>query len=59
MSLIKTGYKVPLMPLGPSCPLQAVLLGDLVRVWQPMQIVMAIWFGVPFLKFEACQLVNI
>jgi hypothetical protein len=50
MSLIKSVYKVPILPRGPSCPLKTILLGDLVRVWQPMQIVMAIWFGVPFFQ---------
>jgi hypothetical protein len=30
----KSGYKVPLLPLGPSGPLQAILLVDPVR-WQP------------------------
>jgi hypothetical protein len=29
----KFGYKMPLLPVGPSCPLQAILL----------QVVMAVW----------------
>jgi hypothetical protein len=28
----KSGLKVPLQPLGPSCPLQTILLSDLVGV---------------------------
>jgi hypothetical protein len=46
---------VPLLPLGPSCPLQTVLLSDLVGCGNPLQIVMAIWRT--FLKFEARQTV--
>jgi hypothetical protein len=33
----------PLQPLGPSCPLQTILLGDLVGCGNPLQIVMAVW----------------
>ncbi len=29
----KTGFKVPFLPIGHSCPLQTILLSDL--VWQP------------------------
>jgi hypothetical protein len=31
------------LPLGRSCPLQTILLGDLVRSDSPVQIVMAFW----------------
>jgi hypothetical protein len=39
----KSGLKVPLLHLGPSCLLQTILLSDLVRCDSPLQIVMAIW----------------
>jgi hypothetical protein len=29
--------------LGPSCPLQAILLGDLIGCGKSLQIVMAVW----------------
>ncbi len=38
----KSGLKVPLLPLGPSCPLQTILLRDLVGCDSQLQIVMAI-----------------
>ncbi len=44
---------MPLLPLGPSCPLQTILLSDLVGCDSPLQIVMAI--GCTFFKFEASQ----
>jgi hypothetical protein len=34
----KLGLKVPLLPLGHSCPLQTILLGDLVGCDSPLQI---------------------
>jgi hypothetical protein len=44
---------VPLLPLGPSCFLQTILLSDLVRCEILLQIAMAIWRA--FAKFEAHQ----
>jgi hypothetical protein len=38
----KSGLKVSLLPLGRSCPFQAILLRDLVGCDSPLQIVMAI-----------------
>jgi hypothetical protein len=35
--------KVPLLPLGPSCPLQTILLNDLVGCGSPLQILMSLW----------------
>ncbi len=34
---------MPLLTLGPSCPLQTILLSDLVECDGPLQIVMAFW----------------
>ncbi len=48
-----SGPIVPLLPLGPSCPLQTILLSDLVGCGSPLQIVMAV--GALFLNFEARQ----
>jgi hypothetical protein len=39
----KSGLKVPLLPLGPSCPLQTILLSDLVWCDSQLQKLMAIW----------------
>ena len=39
----KSGLKVPFLPLGHSCPLQTILLSDLVGCDSPLQIVMAVW----------------
>jgi hypothetical protein len=39
----KSGLKVPLLPLGPSCPLQTILLSDLVGRDNSLQMVMAVW----------------
>ncbi len=36
----KSGIKVPFLPLGRSCPLQNILLSDLVGCDSPLQIVM-------------------
>ncbi len=47
------GLIVPLLPLGPSCPLQTILLRDLVGCGSPLQIVMAVWCS--FFRFEARQ----
>jgi hypothetical protein len=47
----KSGLKVYLLPLGPSCPLQTILLSDLVGCDSPLQKDMAVWHT--FLKFEA------
>jgi hypothetical protein len=46
----ESGIKVPLLPLGRSCPLKTILQSDLVGCDSPLQIAMAIWH--PFLKFE-------
>jgi hypothetical protein len=35
--------KMPLLPLGPSCPLQIILLSDQVGCDSLLQIVMAVW----------------
>ncbi len=50
----KSGLKVPFLTLGPSCPLQIVLLSDLAGCDSPLQIVMVIWCT--FLKFEVRQI---
>jgi hypothetical protein len=34
----KSGRKLPFLPLGRSCPLQTILLGDLVRCDSPLPI---------------------
>jgi hypothetical protein len=39
----KSGLKVPLLPLGCSCPLQTILLSDLVGCDSTLQTVMAGW----------------
>ncbi len=39
----KSGLKVLLLPLGRSCPLQTILLSDLIGFDSALQIVMAIW----------------
>ncbi len=44
---------MPLLPLGPFCPLQTMLLSDLVGFDSPLQIEMAVW--PPFLELEARQ----
>jgi hypothetical protein len=36
-------YSVPILPLGHSCPLQTLLLSDLVGCDRPLQIVMVFW----------------
>ncbi len=36
----KSGLKAPLLPLEPSCPLQTILLSDLVRCDSPLELVM-------------------
>jgi hypothetical protein len=38
-----SGLKVPLMSLGPSFPLQTVMLSDLVGYGSPLLKVMAVW----------------
>jgi hypothetical protein len=38
----KSGHTVSLLPLGLSCPLQTILLSDLVGCGSPLQIVMAV-----------------
>ncbi len=43
VSACKSGPKVPFLPLGRSCPLQTILLSDLVGCYSPLQIVMAFW----------------
>jgi hypothetical protein len=43
-----------LLPLGPSCPLQIILLSDLVVCGSQLQKVMALW-RIFFLLFEARQ----
>ncbi len=48
---------MPLLPLGPFCPLQTILLRDLVGSDSPLQIVMAVWHTV--FKFEARQTAHI
>jgi hypothetical protein len=39
----KSGLKLSFLPLGCSCPLQTILLNDLVGCDSPFQIVMAFW----------------
>ncbi len=41
----KSGLKVPLLPLGPSCPLQTILMNDLFGCDSPLQIAMAVWYN--------------
>jgi hypothetical protein len=44
----KSGLKAPLMPIGRSCPLQTILLNDLVGCDSPLQIVMVVWRTIIF-----------
>ncbi len=44
----KSSLKVSFLPLGRSCPLQTILLSDLVRRDSPLQIVMAFWRTIIF-----------
>ncbi len=47
---------MPFLPLGRSCPLQPILLSDLVRCDSPLQIVMAFWRTIiPLLSAEECH----
>jgi hypothetical protein len=46
----KSALKVPLLHLGPSCPLQTILLSDLAGCDSLLQIVLAVWRT--FLKLE-------
>jgi hypothetical protein len=48
-----SGFKVPLLHLGPSCSLWTILLSDLVECGSTLQIVMAIWRT--FFKIKARQ----
>jgi hypothetical protein len=43
---------MPLLPLGPSCALQTILLSDLVGFDRPLQVEMDVG---PFFKFEVRQ----
>jgi hypothetical protein len=49
----KSGLKVPLLPLGPSCPLQTILLSDLLGFDSPLQLVLDLWTA--FLQLEVHQ----
>ncbi len=49
--------KIHLLPLGPSCPLQTILLSDLVWYDSPLQIVMVVWRALK--KCKASQLAMI
>jgi hypothetical protein len=49
----KAGLKVPFLPLELSCPLQTILLSDLVGCENPLQIVMAFWHTI--LSAEGCH----
>ncbi len=63
----KSGRKVSLLPLGPSCPLQIILLSDMVGWDSPLRIVMAVtpaqevqiqkkvWQSVITLSAEGCH----
>jgi hypothetical protein len=51
---LKSGLKVPLLPSGHYCPLQTILLSDLVGCYSLLQIVMAV--PCTFSKFEARQI---
>ncbi len=42
----KSGLKVPFLTLGRSCPLQTLLLSDLVGYDSPLKIVMAFWHSI-------------
>jgi hypothetical protein len=44
----KSGLKMPFLTLWCSCPLQTILLSDLVRCDSPLQIVMAYWHTIIF-----------
>ncbi len=44
----KSGLKVPFLTLGCSCPLQTILVSDLVGCDSPLQIVMAFWHTIIF-----------
>jgi hypothetical protein len=50
----KSGLKMPLLPYRPSCPLQTILLSDLVGYDNLLQIVMSVWRT--FFKFEVRQI---
>ncbi len=49
----KSGLKVPVLPLGPSCPLQTILLNDLIGCNSSLHIVIAVWCT--FFKFNGHQ----
>ncbi len=49
----KSGLRVPLLPVRPSCPLQTILLRDLVGCDRPLQIVNEVWHT--FFQFEVHQ----
>jgi hypothetical protein len=51
---LKSGLKVPLLPSGRYCPLQTILLSDLVGCYSLLQIVMAV--PCTFSKFQASQI---
>jgi hypothetical protein len=42
----KSVLKVPFLHLGSSCPLETILLSDLVRCDSPLQIVMDFWYTI-------------
>jgi hypothetical protein len=42
----KSGLKLPFLPVGRSCPLQTILLSDLVGCDSPLQIVIAVWLTI-------------
>jgi hypothetical protein len=49
----KSGLKVLFLTLGRSCPLQTILLSDLVECDSPLHIVMAFWSII--LSAEGCH----
>jgi hypothetical protein len=51
----KSGLKVPFLPLGRSCPLQTILLSDLVGCDSPLQIVMAFWCNIMYIVSRGCH----
>jgi len=51
----KSGLKVSFLPFGCSCPLQTILLRDLIVCDCPLQIVMAFWHTILFSRGLSLQ----
>ncbi len=55
----KSCLKVPSLPWRPSCPLETLLLSDLVWCDSPLQIIMAVWCSVPNSHYYLQQAVTL